>query len=122
MSAVAGAPPIAPRMESHPPSRPEKQGMSEGKKVLYWFLGVWLGGIALFAILFGVTAHKAPAIASDVFSPTDEFKLDSWFKVGPIAFNKGVLYLLITAGITLAAIVRDDGFEVFTHPGRIDFS
>jgi FdhD protein len=26
------------------------------------------------------------------------------------------------AGITLAAIVRDDGFEVFTHPGRIDFS
>nr|WP_029006184.1 formate dehydrogenase accessory sulfurtransferase FdhD [Azorhizobium doebereinerae] len=24
------------------------------------------------------------------------------------------------AGITLAAIVRSDGFEVFTHPGRID--
>src|SRR5262249_13851876 len=25
-----------------------------------------------------------------------------------------------TAGITLAAIARDDGFELFTHPRRID--
>ena len=25
-----------------------------------------------------------------------------------------------TAGITLAAIARDDGFELFTHPQRID--
>jgi FdhD protein len=24
-----------------------------------------------------------------------------------------------TAGITLAAIARHDGFEVFTHPGRL---
>ena len=78
--------------------------MSQGRKVLYWFLGVWLGGIALFVILFGVTAHKAPAVASSVFSPTDEFKLDTWFKLGPIAFNKGVLYLLITAGITIGVM------------------
>ncbi len=27
-----------------------------------------------------------------------------------------------TAGITLAAIARDDGFEIFTHPRRIDTS
>ena len=78
--------------------------MSQGRKVLYWFLGVWLGGIVLFVILFGVTAHKAPAVASSVFSPTDEFKLDTWFKLGPIAFNKGVLYLLITAGITIGVM------------------
>ena len=25
------------------------------------------------------------------------------------------------AGITLAAIARDDGFEIFTHPNRISF-
>ncbi len=43
MSAVAGAPPIAPGMGG----QSEKQGMSQGRKVLYWFLGVWLGGIAL---------------------------------------------------------------------------
>ncbi len=50
----------------------------------------------LFVILFGFKSHKAPAVASGVFSPTNEFKLDTWFKLGPVAFNKGVLYLLIT--------------------------
>ena len=101
MSAVAGAPPIAPGRGTHPSgTSEEKQGMSQGRKVLYWFLGVWLGGIVLFVILFGVTAHKAPAVASSVFSPTDEFKLDTWFKLGPIAFNKGVLYLLMQHGLS----------------------
>jgi F-type H+-transporting ATPase subunit a len=106
MSAVAGAPPIAPRMGTPPtpPTQPEKQGMSQARKVGYGILGVWLGGIVLFVILFGVTAHKAPAVASGAFSPTDEFKLDTWFQVGPIAFNKAVLYLLLTVGITLGVM------------------
>jgi F-type H+-transporting ATPase subunit a len=107
MSAVAGAPPIAPRMgtpPTPPTSQPEKQGMSQARKVGYAILGVWLGGIVLFVILFGVTAHKAPAVASGAFSPTDEFKLDTWFQVGPIAFNKAILYLLLTVGITLGVM------------------
>ena len=29
------------------------------------------------------------------------------------------LYQQSAAGITLAAIVRPDGFELFTHPGRV---
>ena len=118
MSAVAGAPPIAPSMGAHPPAPSQKEGMSQGRKVLYWFLGVWLGGIALFAILFGVTAHKAPAVASSVFSPTDEFKLDTWFKFGPIAFNKGVLYLLITAGITIGLMFYISR-RLQQRPGRL---
>ena len=93
--------------------------MSQGRKVLYWFLGVWLGGIALFVILFGVTAHKAPAVASDVFSPTDEFKLDTWFKLGPVAFNKGVLYLLITAGITIGVMFYISRRLQQRRPGRL---
>ncbi len=104
MSAVAGAPPLAPGMGSPPTTKPEKQGMSQGRKVLYGLLGVWLGGIVLFAVLFGVTAHKAPDVASGAFSPTNEFKLDTWFQVGPIAFNKAVLYLLLTVGITLGVM------------------
>jgi F-type H+-transporting ATPase subunit a len=119
MSAVAGAPPIAPGRGTHPPgTSEEKQGMSQGRKVLYWFLGVWLGGIVLFVILFGVTAHKAPAVASNVFSPTDEFKLDTWFKLGPIAFNKGVLYLLITAGITIGVMYYISR-RLQQRPGRL---
>ncbi len=74
--------------------------MSKGRKILYSLLAVWIGGIVLFVILFGFKSHKAPDVASGIFSPTDEFKLDTWFKLGPIAFNKGVLYLLLAAGIT----------------------
>jgi F-type H+-transporting ATPase subunit a len=81
-----------------------KKGMSNGKKILYSVLGVWIGGIVVFVILFGITAHKAPSVASGVFSPTDEFRLDTWFKVGPIDFNKGVLYLLMAVGITLGVM------------------
>lgn len=116
MSAVAGAAPIAPGMGS--PSQ-KKEGMSQGRKVLYWFLGVWLGGIVLFVILFGVTAHKAPAVASNVFSPTNEFKLDTWFKLGPVAFNKGVLYLLITAGITIGVMLYISRRLQQRRPGRL---
>jgi len=75
--------------------------MSPVRKILYAVAGVWVGGIVLFVILFGVTAHKAPDVADNVFSPVNEFKLDTWFKIGPIAINKGVLYLLLAAGITI---------------------
>jgi F-type H+-transporting ATPase subunit a len=107
MSAVAEAPRMTPSIgapPARPPASPEKQGMTQGRKVLYGVLGLWIGGIILFVILFGVTAHKAPDVASGVFSPTDEFKLDTWFQVGPIAFNKAVLYLLLTVGITLGVM------------------
>ena len=99
-----------------PPTPPE--GLSTGKKILYSVVGVWLGGIVVFAVLFGVTAHKAPSIATGVFSPTDEFKLDTWFKVGPIDFNKGVLYLLMTTGITLAVMVYISK-RLRDRPGRL---
>jgi F-type H+-transporting ATPase subunit a len=101
MAAVAGAPPIAPGAAGSGTPPAEKQGMSPVRKMLYAVAGVWVGGIVLFVILFGVTAHKAPEVADNVFSPVNEFKLDTWFKVGPIAINKGVLYLLLAAGITI---------------------
>jgi F-type H+-transporting ATPase subunit a len=100
MAAVAGAPPISPGAAGAGPPA-EKQGMSPARKVLYAVAGVWVGGIVLFVILFGVTAHKAPDVADNVFSPVNEFKLDTWFKLGPIAINKGVLYLLLAAGTTI---------------------
>ncbi len=118
MSAVAGAPPIAPGMGTPPTSQPEKQGMSQARKVVYGLVGVWLGGIVLFVILFGATAHKAPAVASGAFSPTDEFKLDTWFQVGPIAFNKAILYLLLTVGITLGVMFYISR-RLQQRPGRL---
>ncbi|HUH82039.1 MAG TPA: F0F1 ATP synthase subunit A [Solirubrobacteraceae bacterium] len=118
MSAVAGAPPIAPGAAGTPPAPAEKQGMSSARKVVYAVAGVWVGGIVLFAVLFGVTAHKAPEVANSVFSPTDEFKLDTWFKLGPIAFNKGVLYLLLAAGITIG-LMTQIAKRLKQRPGRL---
>jgi F-type H+-transporting ATPase subunit a len=121
MSAVAGAPPIAPEMEARPPrpsATPPKQGMSQAKKIVLSLGAAWLGGIVLFIILFGFKSHKAPAVASGVFSPTDEFKLDTWFKLGPIAFNKGVLYLLLTVGITLGVMLYV-AKRLKQRPGRL---
>jgi len=96
----------------------QKQGMSQGKKILYSVLGAWIGGIVLFIILFGFKSHKAPAVASSIFSPTDEFKLDTWFKLGPIAFNKGVLYLLIAAAITVGVMLYI-ARRLQQRPGRL---
>jgi F-type H+-transporting ATPase subunit a len=116
MSAVAGAPPIAPGVGGSPPA--SKQPMSKTRKIGYAVLGAWVGGIVLFVILFGLSSHKAPDVANNVFSPTNEFKLDTWFKLGPIAFNKGVLYLLLAAGITIGVMVYI-AKRLRERPGRL---
>jgi F-type H+-transporting ATPase subunit a len=116
MSAVAGAPPIAPGVGGAPPA--EKPRMSRARKIGWSIFGAWLGGIVLFVAVFGVTAHKDPAIANNIFSPVDEFKLDTWFKLGPISFNKGVLYLLITAVITIGVMVYVSK-RLQQRPGRL---
>ncbi len=115
MSAVAEAPRMAPGMRG---GAPGKQGMSKGRKIGYSVVGAWLGGIVLFIILFGFKGHKVPAVASGVFSPTDEFKLDTWFKLGPIAFNKGILYLLLTVGITIG-VMAYVAKRLQQRPGRL---
>ncbi|HEV7936770.1 MAG TPA: F0F1 ATP synthase subunit A [Solirubrobacteraceae bacterium] len=116
MSAVAATAPAGAPAPTGPASG--KQGMTQGRKILYSVLGVWLGGIVLFVILFGVTAHKAPSVANSTFSPTDEFKLDTWFKLGPVAFNKGVLYLLITVGLTIGVMFYISR-RLQQRPGRL---
>jgi len=100
MSAVASAPPIAPKTGgSH-----EHTGISRGRKIAYAVLAAWIGGVVFFILVYGFKPHKAAAVASGEFSPTNEFKLDTWFKVGPVALNKGVLYLLIAVVITLGVM------------------
>jgi F-type H+-transporting ATPase subunit a len=113
MSAVASAPPIAPGAPA-----PKQGGMSKGRKVLYSLVGAWIGGIVLFIILFGFKSHKSASVVSGVFSPTNEFKLDTWFKLGPVAFNKGVLYLLITVAITIG-VMSYIARRLQQRPGRL---
>ncbi len=81
------------------------EGMSPLSKILWSVAAVWLAGIIFFVAVVGFGADKAPTVASGVFSPTNEFKLDTWFSAGPIAFNKGVLYLLLAAAITIGVML-----------------
>jgi F-type H+-transporting ATPase subunit a len=60
----------------------------------------YVAGIALFVAIFGIKGHK-----NESFQVIDSFRLDTWFKIGPVAFNKGVLYLLIAAALTVGLIV-----------------
>jgi F-type H+-transporting ATPase subunit a len=116
MSAVAGAPPIVPGAGGAPPA--EKQGMSTGKKIFYAVLAAVLGGVVFFILVYGFKGHKAAEVATGAFSPVDEFKLDTWFKAGPVAFNKGVLYLLITVAITLGVMLYI-ARRLKQRPGRL---
>ncbi|MBV9168386.1 MAG: F0F1 ATP synthase subunit A [Solirubrobacterales bacterium] len=77
------------------------QNMSTRAKIGWGFLIAWLGGTIVFAIAYGITSHKAASIVSGQFSPIDEFRLDTWFKIGPIAINKGVLFILLAAVLTV---------------------
>jgi F-type H+-transporting ATPase subunit a len=53
-------------------------------------------------------ALPAGALALNInedYRPQNEFKLDPWFSIGPIEFNKGVLYLLIATALTCGTMI-----------------
>jgi len=76
-------------------------GMSKTKKIVLGFAAAWIGGTVAIALAFGFKGHKNPN-----FLPQDEFHLLTWAHlVGPIDLNKGVLYLVLAAGLTVGAMV-----------------
>ncbi len=103
MSAIAApAPTGAPSPDT---TAAKKPGMSNGKKLGLTIGGIWLAGLIFFIAVLGFHPHKAAEVANGTFSPTNEFKLDTWFSLGPIDFNKGVLYVLIAAVITIGLLL-----------------
>ncbi len=119
MSAVAGNPPIAPGRENHTPTAPHKQGMSQGRKIGYSVLGVWLGGIVLFIILFGFKSHKAPAVASGVFSPTERVQTRHLVQAsGRSPSTRACSICCSTVGITLGVMLYV-AKRLQQRPGRL---
>ena len=101
MSAItAPAPAPAPNGPPAPSETPQKKGMSRTRKVLLGLGAFYLLGLIFFIVIFGFKPHKR----LNGFAPTDEFKLSTWFSAGPIDFNKGVLYVILAAVITLAVL------------------
>jgi F-type H+-transporting ATPase subunit a len=82
----------------------EKKGMSKARKVMLGVVGFYVLGLIFFIAVLGFKPHKAYAVSHNIFTPTNEFKLDTWFSVGPVDFNKGVLYVILAAIITLGLL------------------
>src|SRR6478672_8200867 len=59
-------------------------------------------GFAL--VLIGPATAMALNINED-YKPQNEFKLDPWFSVGPIEFNKAVFYVIVATALTCFTII-----------------
>jgi len=73
--------------------------MSTKMKLLIGF-GVYILGCIVIVIATGW--HRSQ---NDTFHPQNEFKLDTWFSIGPIEFNKAVMYILIAGILTVATML-----------------
>jgi F-type H+-transporting ATPase subunit a len=83
------------------PKKASPSKSSRKKQIIYGVLGGYLVGLVIIAAAFGFHGQK-----NENFNIVSPFHLDTWFKIaGPIDFNKGVLYLLITASITLGIML-----------------
>jgi F-type H+-transporting ATPase subunit a len=74
--------------------------MSKTQKILLTIGGIYLGGLVLLVLFFGVTQHK-----NEEFQIQNEFKLTDWVSAGPLSINRAVLYLFIAAVLTVGTMV-----------------
>ncbi|HZO35907.1 MAG TPA: F0F1 ATP synthase subunit A [Solirubrobacteraceae bacterium] len=70
------------------------------KQKVFAGLGLYVLGAILIAVLTGWSRSD-----NTEFQPQNEFKLDTWFNLGPVDFNKAVMYLIIAAFLTCATMV-----------------
>ena len=68
------------------------------------------------AILAGPGA--ALAAINDAYRPQDEFKLDPWFSIGPIEFNKAVFYVIVATALTCLTMIYV-ARRMQTRPNRV---
>jgi len=73
--------------------------MTTKMKLLIGF-GVYILGCIVIVVATGW--HRTQ---NNEFHPQNEFKLDTWFSIGPIEFNKAVMYILIAAILTVGTMV-----------------
>ena len=74
--------------------------MSKSRKIGLGVVGVYVLTFIVVAIVFGATRRD-----NDEFLPQNDFKLDTWFSIGPIDFNKGVMYVIIAGILTVATML-----------------
>jgi F-type H+-transporting ATPase subunit a len=63
-----------------------------------------LAALLPVAVLLAGPAAALAAI-NEAYRPQDEFKLDPWFSIGPIEFNKAVFYVIVATALTCFAMI-----------------
>ena len=63
-----------------------------------------LAALLPVAVLLAGPAAALAAI-NEAYRPQDEFKLDPWFSIGPIDFNKAVFYVLVATALTCGTMI-----------------
>jgi F-type H+-transporting ATPase subunit a len=86
--------------------------VSNRRKIFLSFGGVYLLGFILLLAIFGSHGRN------NSFQPQNEFKLLTWAKIGPIAINKGVLYIII-AGILTTVTMLYVANRMQAKPNRV---
>jgi|SRR4051794_15134311 len=60
--------------------------------------------VPVVVLLAGPAAALAITI-NEAYRPQDEFKLDPWFSIGPIEFNKAVFYVIVATALTCMTMI-----------------
>lgn len=73
--------------------------MSTKQKLLAGF------GVYILGVIVIVAATGWNRTSNNEFRPQNEYRLDTWFSIGPFDFNKAAMYVLIAGILTVATMV-----------------
>jgi F-type H+-transporting ATPase subunit a len=82
------------------PAGNHKRRKLSTKQTLLLLGTVWLGGVVVLALIYGIHGTR-----NTTFEPQNEFKLDTWVNLGIFSINKAVLYLFLAAAATCVSMV-----------------
>lgn len=75
--------------------------MSRRRRITYSIVAVYVVGLVAFGIVFGLHSHK-----NNTYNIVSPYHLVPWVHLfGPVNFDKGVLYLLMTAVLTIGVLL-----------------
>jgi F-type H+-transporting ATPase subunit a len=86
--------------------------MSNARKAVWGIVGFYVAGIILLIVIFGF-GHK-----NNEFQIQNEFKITNWVKLGVFSINRAVLYLIISAILTVVTMVWISR-RMHTRPNRV---